>query len=554
VFSGDVDSNLSVGGNLSVTGTATLTGNADFNGDLDVDGTTNLDVVDIDGAVDMASTLQVDGAITSSAGATITTADNTVQLTLKSTDADANVGPILDMIRDSASPADGDEIGRIRFKGDDDAGNETTYAFMQVKINDATDASDDGELEILTRTNGSNRSRIEMFPSETVLNEDSQDIDFRVESDGNANMFFVDAGNDKVGVGTNTPAARFSALSTSGTTTDIGRFEAAVGSYTGTSLVAGNTLGAASSYNLFSCITDSDADAGGPVTQFLVRGDGKVGIGTSSPASLLEIKASALNRDNGIALRGSGANDILYMYPSADNVATIEHLINGSTSTGGPIHINPQGGQVAVGDSTGASYSDGGLFTRHAGGANNSPFCVVNGTTSGTRRMIDFFVGTGTSRVGSIQSNDSATAFNTSSDYRLKENVTDMTGAINRVKALAPKRFNFIVSPDTTVDGFLAHEVSSIVPEAISGEKDEVATWGKEEELPDGVKVGDNKLDDDGNTIPIMQGIDHSKLVPVLTGALREAIAKIETLETQNTTQATQIADLINRVNALEAG
>tara|TARA_R100000278_G_scaffold112665_1_gene90527 strand:+ start:47 stop:511 length:465 start_codon:yes stop_codon:yes gene_type:complete len=150
--------------------------------------------------------------------------------------------------------------------------------------------------------------------------------------------------------------------------------------------------------------------------------------------------------------------------------------------------------------------------------------------------MVDFFVGTGTSRVGSIQSNDSATAFNTSSDYRLKENVADMTGAIDRVKALAPKRFNFIVSPDTIVDGFLAHEVSSIVPEAISGVKDEVATWGKEEKLPDGVKVGDNKLDDDGNTIPIMQGIDHSKLVPLLTAALKEAVAKIESLEARVTT------------------
>ncbi len=84
----------------------------DISGNIDVDGTTNLDIVDIDGAVDMASTLQVDGAITSSAGMTITTADNTDTLTLKSTDADANTGPTLFMQRDSASPADGDSIGK----------------------------------------------------------------------------------------------------------------------------------------------------------------------------------------------------------------------------------------------------------------------------------------------------------------------------------------------------------------------------------------------------------------------------------------------------------
>ena len=209
VFSGDVDSNMSVGGNLSVTGTATLTGNADFNGDLDVDGTTNLDVVDIDGAVDMASTLQVDGAITSSAGATITTADNTVQLTLKSTDADANNGPILDLIRDSASPADGDEVGVIRFKFDDDAGEVNTAARFTAKINDASNGTEDGELEIVTLINGSSRSRIEMLPTETVINEDSVDVDFRVESNGDANLLKVDAGNDVLGIGAASPDTTF---------------------------------------------------------------------------------------------------------------------------------------------------------------------------------------------------------------------------------------------------------------------------------------------------------------------------------------------------------
>ena len=105
----------------------------------------------------------------------------------------------------------------------------------------------------------------------TVFNENSADVDFRIESNGNANMLFVDGGNDRVG------------------------------------------------------------------------------IGTATPASLLEVKAATLNRSNGIALRGSGANDILYMYPSADNAATIEHLIDGSTTSGGVLLINPQGGNVGIG-------------------------------------------------------------------------------------------------------------------------------------------------------------------------------------------------------------
>ena len=99
-----------------------------------------------------------------------------------------------------------------------------------------------------------------------------------------------------------------------------------------------------------------------------------------------------------------------------------------------------------------------------------------------------------------------------------------MTGAIARVKQLAPKRFNFIAdTTDTLVDGFLAHEAQIVVPEAITGTH--------------------NEVDDDGNAV--MQGIDQSKLVPLLVGALKESITKIETLETEMTA-------LKARVTALE--
>ena len=174
---------------------------------------------------------------------------------------------------------------------------------------------------------------------------------------------------------------------------------------------------------------------------------------------------------------------------------------------------------------------------------------------SGTANGIFYMAFTlGGSEIGSIkQANSTSINYNTTSDYRLKENVKDISDSITRVKQLQPKRFNFITEPDITCDGFLAHEVSTVVPAAVSGEKDEVQVWDAGEERPDGVSVGDNKLDENGNTIIKPQGIDHSKLVPLLTAALQKAITKIETLETQNTTQATQIADLITRVTALEA-
>ena len=135
---------------------------------------------------------------------------------------------------------------------------------------------------------------------------------------------------------------------------------------------------------------------------------------------------------------------------------------------------------------------------------------------------------------GFIQQNGTTTVtYSTSSDYRLKENIVDLDGAITRVKQLAPKRFNFIGESDRTVDGFLAHEAQTVVPEAISGTHNGVEVWKEGQDLPEGVSVGDNKLDEDGNTIPDYQGIDQSKLVPLLTAALQEAIAKIETLETK---------------------
>ena len=110
-------------------------------------------------------------------------------------------------------------------------------------------------------------------------------------------------------------------------------------------------------------------------------------------------------------------------------------------------------------------------------------------------------------QVGNIATNGSATAYNTSSDYRLKTDVQSTVNATERLKALKPVNFAWKVD-GSRVDGFLAHEAQEVVPEAVTGTKDAV--------------------DDEGN--PEYQGIDQSKLVPLLTAALQEAISKIEAL------------------------
>jgi hypothetical protein len=192
---------LKVQDDLTVTDDLIVNGDIDLEGAIDVQGATNLDNVDIDGAVDMASTLQVDGAITSSAGMTITVADNSDVLTIISTDADASSGPNITLYRNSGSPADSDNLGDIHFKGRNDNSQDVEYAVIDGRIVDASDGTEDGKLEIVTIVAGSGASRINMINTETVLNDDSIDLDFRVESNGNANMLFVDGGNDRVGIG-----------------------------------------------------------------------------------------------------------------------------------------------------------------------------------------------------------------------------------------------------------------------------------------------------------------------------------------------------------------
>jgi hypothetical protein len=147
----------------------------------------------------------------------------------------------------------------------------------------------------------------------------------------------------------------------------------------------------------------------------------------------------------------------------------------------------------------------------------------------------------GGSTKGTISIDSVSTAYNTSSDYRLKQDEVAISDGITRLKQLKPYRFKWKADTSKFVDGFFAHEVTPTVPEAIFGEKDAMKgeTFYEEgDTLPSGKKVGDVKTYSSSEIDP--QQIDQAKLVPLLTAALQEAITKIETLET--------------KVAALEAG
>ena len=271
-------------------------------------------------------------------------------------------------------------------------------------------------------------------------------------------------------------------------------------------------------------------------TAITIDSSERVGIGTTSPGTKLHIRTSEStsnhNSGGGFHLVGNstaGSRLVnIFLDPDGGNFSTSSDgayaylekvggggdfkLINQDTSnmifqTSGTERMRiDSSGTVLIG-MTSDNYlaADDGIQLKAAGNIR------IGGSGTSARNIMSFVNNTGgtPAEVGYIQTSGSGTAYGTSSDYRLKENVVDMNNAINRVKELKPKRFNFIVDADKTVDGFLAHEVSDIVPEAIRGTKD--------------------AIDDDGN--PIYQGIDQSKLVPLLTKAIQELSAKVEELE-----------------------
>jgi len=273
--------------------------------------------------------------------------------------------------------------------------------------------------------------------------------------------------------------------------------------------------------------------------------EGSVGIGTDSSTYELEIHD------------GSGAA-ALRMKDGANNV--ISDLI--ADSTGGhlrTVYNHPfrfstnqvermrftNDGRIRAG--TQSAYSNERFLFYFSGTADNQDcFTIQNhnsyentsliikhgrGGLSGYSGKMISFRGNDNSEEGSIVTGTTSTSFNTSSDYRLKENQVSISDGITRLKQLKPYRFNFKKDSSVTVDGFFAHEVSSIVPIAVTGDKDAMKKiyYEEGEQLPSGKKVGDFKEFSSTEISP--QSMDHSKLVPLLTAALQEAVTKIEILE-----------------------
>ena len=212
-----------------------------------------------------------------------------------------------------------------------------------------------------------------------------------------------------------------------------------------------------------------------------------------------------IGQDAGNLITSGGSNTILGKYTGNQgglDIRTLSNIIVLSDGDGNPrVHIDSSNA-VLIGTGFATTGGSSGIKIN----ANGSGIETKSGTT-GFHYHNRFYNSGG--QVGYISTQNSSTQYNTTSDHRLKENVDYTWDATTRLKQLKPARFNFIADADTTVDGFLAHEAQAVVPEAVTGTH--------------------NEVDDDGNAV--MQGIDQSKLVPLLVKTIQELEARITALE-----------------------
>ena len=261
----------------------------------------------------------------------------------------------------------------------------------------------------------------------------------------------------------------------------------------------------------------------GGTTAITVDTSQNVGIGTTSPASKLQVSTTSGTLYQYITNTGTGDAGIRMQSSTTADYAIFADSVNALRfydfkAVAERMRID-SGGNLLVGNTTFASGQNGVLLRGTNSGATDE---VLQVRTSGTGSKFNTAFYNDNGRVGSINTNGSATTYNTSSDYRLKENITPMTGALAKVAQLKPVKYKWKVD-GADGEGFIAHELAEVCPHAVTGAKDAV--------------------DAEGN--PVYQGIDTSFLVATLTAAIQE-------LKAINDTQAETINALTARIVALE--
>jgi hypothetical protein len=333
------------------------------------------------------------------------------------------------------------------------------------------------------------------------------------------NTLHVDSTNNRVGIGTS-PAtilhikesSPIFTQETTGNVTTSGVAYQQVKDVSGSSVFTQGFAGLANCYQFGTSISNGFMRflTGSAVEAMRIDSSGKVGIGTSSPSDPLHVYLASGQRVARFEANNSTSSHIAFKASNTSLMPTVgvkdEDLYFSTGDAVERMRINADGHLYV--NTNGVEPSSSQVGVRVSGTQGQNFWKSANSGTNGYDHLA-FHNGNG--QVGSIYTAGSATVYATSSDYRLKESVTYDFDATTRLKQLKPCRFNFISDEtNTLVDGFLAHEAQAVVPECATGTH--------------------NEVDADGN--PVYQGIDQSKLVPLLVKTIQELEARIVALET----------------------
>ena len=358
--------------------------------------------------------------------------DNNTTLALVCTDGDANDGPILDFIRDSASPGTSDDIAVINFKADDSDGNRDTYANIEVISTGVTSGSESARMDFNTLVSGTEVQRLKFASTEAVFNDGGQNLDFRVESDGNTHALFVNAGTNKIGIKTASPDGQLHI-------------------HTATA--------------------------------------GSVAASTGGDELVLENNA---NGGLSILLPNDATAQVMFGDPDDNNVGMIQydHSTDSMKFTTGAAECarfttSSAQGALLIGTTTPVTnFSDTAHFVAHAATDEVcAKFICHQGTVTSADQPIievsfqdDNSIGNGSrfmiftdedSTVGTIQSaSTTSLAFGTGSDERLKENIVDAPSQLDKILDLNVRQFDWKKTGESEV-GFVAQEVHKVLPNCV---------------------------------------------------------------------------------------
>jgi hypothetical protein len=431
--------------------------------------------------------------------------------------------------------ANGTVAEKMRVKGNGAVGIGTTAPSARLEISNEQGGAR-GRILLDANVSSGYETRIDATDTglEFTTVSSSRGFVFNTGSTPTAKVNITAAGN--VGVGTAAPDSKLH-VRNDGTDAILAKFESDIGVNTRDFRIKSPVLDS-TTYPFRFTTSNSFAFEVDGVENLRIHSNGNVGVGTTAPtAKFVVAGGGAAIQGEGFPTTGAGwefytnsVNGSWAQSYSRTSSAWLDAHWNALThrySTSGTERMRiTSGGDVILSGTTMPTVGVGGFAWD-----NVNDYVRFGKMGAGVQTQAIFISATQT--CGTITTNQTSTAYNTSSDYRLKENVVPMSDALQRIGNLKPSRFNFIADDSVVVDGFIAHEVQEVVPEAISGEKDAM----REEEY----EVTPAVLDDDGNeitpavmdtrSVPEYQGIDQSKLVPLLVGAVQELTARLEALE-----------------------